>query len=74
GDEVATLTVRPQTPASSVTAVITSGDGIPSEAVELDGAWTLTVTPPPEAGFARIEIQIDGVPLAIRPRLWWDAP
>jgi hypothetical protein len=75
GAEVATLVVRPEEPASSVVVTITHGDGIPSAAVQTgDGAWTLTVAPPPASGYARLEVLIDGQPLAIRPRLWWDAP
>ena len=73
--DVATLTVWPQEPAVSVTAVITHGDGICGAAVQrTDGAWEITVSPPPSTGSARIEVRIDGQPLAIRPRLWWDAP
>ncbi|MGB0591647.1 MAG: CRTAC1 family protein [Myxococcota bacterium] len=75
GDEVATLTIRPQSPATSVTVAITHGDGIPSAAeVAEDGSWIVTVAPPPTPGFARLEVRIDGQPLAVYPRLWWDAP
>jgi hypothetical protein len=75
GDVVATLTIRPQAPATSVTVTITHGDGIPSPAVPSeDGAWIVTVTPPPAPGFARLEVRIDGQPLGVYPRLWWDAP
>jgi len=75
GEQVATLTVRPRSPASSVTATITHGDGIPGDAVDHgDGSWTITITPPPSEGFARVEVRVDGQPIGIRPRLWWDAP
>ncbi len=74
-DEVATLTVRPQSPASAVSVLITHGDGVPGEALEVEpGVWTVEVAPPPVAGSARIEVRVDGQPLAIHPRLWWDAP
>jgi len=73
GAEVATFTVRPQGPASSVVALITHGDGSPGAAVATgDGAWTVTVAPPAAPGSARFEIRVDGQPLAIHPRLWWD--
>ncbi|MGB0592511.1 MAG: CRTAC1 family protein, partial [Myxococcota bacterium] len=74
-DQVATLTLRLADPADSVTAQITHGDGVPS-VVDLasDGAWTFTVSPPPGGGSARVEIRVDGQPLPIRPRLWWDTP
>ena len=39
-DEVATLTVRPQSPASAVSVLITHGDGVPGEALEVEpGVW-----------------------------------
>jgi len=73
--EVATLTITPQSPATSVTVTITHGDGIPSQAEPgEDGSWTVTVAPPPTPGFARLEVRIDGQPLTVYPRLWWDAP
>ncbi|MDP6943529.1 MAG: FG-GAP-like repeat-containing protein [Myxococcota bacterium] len=75
GDEVATLTIRPQEAATMVTATITHGDGLPTEAVETEeGVWVVTVTPPAQPGSARIEVRIDGQPVMVRPRLWWDAP
>jgi hypothetical protein len=73
--EVATLTIRPETSATSVEVVITHGDGIPSPAFEeAPGVWTATITPPPVAGSARVEVRVDGVALPLAPRLWWESP
>ena len=70
------LTVTPTGPATSVTATITHGDGVPGEAEEVsDGVWRIEIAPPPTPGSARIEVRIDGQPVGIRPRLWWiEAP
>ena len=74
-DQVATLTLRLAEPADVVTAHITHGDGVPSEVTSAsDGAWSFMVSPPPAGGSARVEIRVDGQPLPIRPRLWWDTP
>lgn len=35
-------------------------------------AWRRTLTAPTVAGVSVIEVEIDGVPVAIRPRVWWD--
>ncbi|MDP6945320.1 MAG: hypothetical protein QF464_14325, partial [Myxococcota bacterium] len=70
---VATLTVRPHRPTTSVTAHITHGDGIPGTATEVQsGVWHVQITPPPTSGSARIEVRLDGEPVGIRPRIWWD--
>ena len=75
GEAVATLTVSPQSPATTVSLIITHGDGIPGEAIQgEDGVWTLSVAPPPSSGSARLEIRIDGEAMAIHPRLFWDEP
>ncbi len=71
--EVASLTVQPQVAATAVTAHIIHGDGIPGEAVQGDGGtWTIEISPPPIPGFAHLEVRIDGQPIGIRPRIWWD--
>lgn len=36
--------------------------------------WTATVPPSLSAGSARIALRVDGVPLRVLPRVWWDAP
>ena len=75
GQEVITLRVRPESPATSVSAIITHGDGIPGAAVDQgDGSWSLTIQPPPGEGSARVEVRVDGEPIPIRPRLFWGAP
>jgi len=73
-DEVARVDLQLSESAQVVTVQITHGDGVPSEVSPVDGGqWTFTVTPPPSAGSARLEIRVDGQPLPIRPRLWWDS-
>jgi hypothetical protein len=75
GPGVATLTVRPAGPATSVTIAISHGDGVPGQAVEeAPGVWTVSLTPPAVAGSARLEVRVDGVVLPVSPRLWWDSP
>jgi hypothetical protein len=74
-DQVAMFTLRLAEPADVVTAHITHGDGVPSEVTSAsDGTWSFMVSPPPDGGSARVEIRVDGQPLPIRPRLWWDTP
>ena len=60
-------------PAAAVTAAVVSGAG--SVAVEGAGAqWRVRVTAPAAAGWAVVEVRVDGVPVGVRPRIWWDAP
>jgi len=39
---------------------------------EEDGGWRFDVIPPAEPGTGVLEVSIDGEPLLIRPRIWWD--
>ena len=74
-DEVASLRVYPASPTESVSVSFTHGEGLISQgAPQGDGAQLFTLTPPSSPGSARLQITIDGTPLPIAPRLWWDSP
>ena len=35
--------------------------------------WIVTLTAPAAPGSTVVEVRIDGTPVLVRPRLWWDA-
>jgi hypothetical protein len=51
------------------------GDAVFAGPAELqpDGSWIRALVSPVESGSSVIEVEIDGVALWVRPRLWWDA-
>ena len=58
-----------------VTVAIDLGLGSLEPAVNQgDGSWRAGLVAPTVPGTARLRVTIDGVPLGIRPRLWFDTP
>ena len=41
-------------------------------AVENQGVWTRSLVAPDAPGSSVIEVTVDGSPISIRPRIWWD--
>ena len=76
----ATITVTPRLPDGSVRpdAVVTvtlTGPGALAGPVTREGeAWRARVVAPAAPGSTVIEVRVDGVAVAVRPRIWWDAP
>lgn len=48
------------------------GTGSVSPGAWNGSAWEATVTAPSAPGSGVLEVRIDGAPLLVRPRLWWD--
>lgn len=72
-----TLHVVPRAPdgaprPGTVEGLVVSGTGTVSAAVRTGEGWDLTVTSPGAPGYTVVEVRIDGAPMAVRPRLWWD--
>lgn len=75
----ATLRITPRAadgslrPGATVTAAVTAGAARIPEAPTWDGsAFVVRVQPPATAGSSVVTVRIDGAPLGVRPRLWWD--
>ncbi|MCB9664925.1 MAG: ASPIC/UnbV domain-containing protein [Alphaproteobacteria bacterium] len=61
-------------PTASVTLELTHGEGTwLGPATWTGAAWERTLQAPAAAGSARVEATVDGVPVQVRPRVWWDA-
>jgi hypothetical protein len=79
GADVATVTVTPTDPdgaprsAAVVTASVKAGTGTLGPATKEGEATVFRVTPAAEPGTMVVELAIDGVPVGVRPRLFWDA-
>lgn len=58
---------------ATVTAAVTAGTARIAEAPSWDGAaFVVRVQAPTAAGSSVVTVRIDGTPLNVRPRLWWD--
>lgn len=55
-----------------VTLRVVLGAGVVGTPARDGPAWVFPVTAPSAAGSTVLEASIDGVALAVRPRLWWD--
>jgi hypothetical protein len=76
-DGVSTFKVdlSPPDPSSTVEVEIEQGLGTLEPAyLRWDGTWSAGLIAPTTPGTARLRILIDGVPLRVRPRVWFDAP
>ena len=72
-DGAAEVTVTVAAGAAAVDATITHGTGeVLSTTDGGDGTWTIMLRSPTEAGSARLEVSLDGTPVGIHPRVWWD--
>lgn len=58
--------------AATVAVTVRVGGGTPGAPVATAEGWDVPITAPGAAGSAVFEVWIDGTPLAIRPRIWWD--
>ncbi len=74
-----TVTVRPlgpdgtPAPDTPVTLAITHGTGTLEAPMRRDGdRWIATLRAPATPGSARLEVRLDGRPLTVWPRVWWD--
>ena len=81
GSATIDVVVTPRTPsgdldpAATVTIELSHGAGTwLGHATSQAGTWTRQLQAPSAAGFALILVTIDGVPVRIQPRIWWDAP
>ncbi len=78
GRSTATLLVTPRQPDGSVrmgatvTARVAHGGGTAAAPRWNGSAWEVTITAPATAGSSVVEVQVDGVAVGVRPRLWWD--
>ena len=71
------LRVTPRHPDGSVDGtasvdVTMSAGGLRSAARQSDGSWLVRFMGPDQPGTSVIEVRVNGVPLGVRPRLWWD--
>jgi hypothetical protein len=57
---------------ATVAVTIATGGGTPGAPVATADGWDVTITAPSTAGSSVFEVWIDGSPLAIHPRIWWD--
>ena len=77
-----TVTVTPRAPDGSiavVSAVTASSVGAPGAIGPITGPdpggrYQFDVTSPAAPGSQVLQVYLDGVPLGVRPRIWWDAP
>ena len=61
--------------AAAVSVDLFRGTGTWAGPATRDGAtWRRVLIAPQAQGSAVIEVAVNGTPLAIRPRVWWDAP
>lgn len=80
GTSTVTVDVWPRDPTGAVTSagtVTLSLGGTPvvvrePPALQRDGSWRAVLQAPLAAGSTRVEAQVDGVPYAVAPRVWWD--
>ncbi|MCB9682088.1 MAG: VCBS repeat-containing protein [Alphaproteobacteria bacterium] len=81
GASVATLTITPRAPDGSarvastvVVRTLGTGQGTVGPVVgpDADGAWTVTLTAPWTVGSQVVEVEVDGVAMGVRPRVWWE--
>lgn len=49
-----------------------SAGALRSAARQADGSWLVRIAGPQQPGTSVIEVSVDGAPLGVRPRLWWD--
>lgn len=79
GRSQARIRITPRRPsgtladATQVEARIFAGGGTLAGAVRDAEGWSVTLTAPDAPGSTVIEVRIDGAPVRIRPRIWWDA-
>lgn len=76
GASVVSVEIRPRTidgsvDPSAVVTVQTDGAAQAAPLVTQGDATVLHLTAPPEPGETRVTVSIDGVPLRVRPRIWW---
>ena len=57
---------------AQVTFRIVAGGGTLGAPTVVDHETVVELTPPASAGSTVLEVLVDGVPLGVRPRLWWD--
>ena len=80
GKSIATMTITPRAMDGSLlpnAAVRILQTGVPIEVFlthSSDGSWNCKLYSPQQAGTTRIQVLIDGTPVATQPRIWWDAP
>jgi len=75
----ATVRVTPRGPdgavrmGAAVTAMVTAGDARIEQPPTWDGtAFVVRLRAPSAPGSSVVEVRIDGAPVAVRPRVWWD--
>ncbi|HMV66197.1 MAG TPA: FG-GAP-like repeat-containing protein [Myxococcota bacterium] len=52
--------------------VRTTGGSLRSATLQDDGSWLVRLVGPDVPGTTTIEARVDGVPIEVRPRLWWE--
>jgi hypothetical protein len=78
GRSTARVTVTPRALDGTVRAdarvevALRYGTGSVSAGAWNGSAWEATVTAPSAPGSGVLEVRVDGVPLTVRPRVWWD--
>jgi hypothetical protein len=77
-DDTLTIRVTPRASDGSVRAAVVTARVVAGEATlapfvpAADGTVTLHFTPPPGPGSSVVEVSLDGAPVKVRPRLFWD--
>lgn len=78
GRSTVRVRVTPRAPDGSVrrdaqvALAVAHGAGVVSGGAWEGEAWEAVVTAPAAPGSAVLEVRVDGVPLGVRPRIWWD--
>ncbi len=78
GGSIVSLSVVPRaldgTPRAAVVSASLDGPGVLGGVVPDGDGYRVDVVAPAQAGVTRVTVLLDGQPVGIRPRIWWDAP